>query len=114
MADKATSGSASCWQAKLDTQIVQVIANRLIVKLPEHSRPADLVLLDESFAALDPENLRRALTCVLQRVRTRSSLLIHEIRSDQGTEVPTVATDRNARSSFRASDEKLWMGSVAR
>ncbi len=31
---------------------------------------ADLVLLDESFAALDPENLRRALTCVLNRVRT--------------------------------------------
>jgi ATP-binding cassette subfamily B protein len=31
---------------------------------------ADLVLLDESFAALDPENLRRALTCVLNRVQT--------------------------------------------
>ena len=31
---------------------------------------ADLVLLDESFAALDPENLQRALTCVLNRVRT--------------------------------------------
>lgn len=31
---------------------------------------ADLVLLDESFAALDPENLRRALTCVLNRVKT--------------------------------------------
>jgi ATP-binding cassette subfamily B protein len=31
---------------------------------------ADLVLLDESFAALDPENLKRALTCVLNRVQT--------------------------------------------
>ncbi|HET8781219.1 MAG TPA: ABC transporter ATP-binding protein, partial [Pyrinomonadaceae bacterium] len=31
---------------------------------------ADLVLLDESFAALDPENLRRALTCVLNQVQT--------------------------------------------
>jgi ATP-binding cassette, subfamily B, bacterial len=31
---------------------------------------ADLVLLDESFAALDPENLRRALTCVLNRAQT--------------------------------------------
>ena len=28
---------------------------------------ADIVVLDESFAALDPENLRRALTCVLNR-----------------------------------------------
>ncbi len=31
---------------------------------------ADLVVLDESFAALDPENLRRALSCVLNRVET--------------------------------------------
>ena len=31
---------------------------------------ADLVLLDESFAALDPENLRRSMTCVLNRVKT--------------------------------------------
>ncbi|HKR01254.1 MAG TPA: ABC transporter ATP-binding protein [Pyrinomonadaceae bacterium] len=31
---------------------------------------ADLVVLDESFAALDPENLRRALSCVLARTRT--------------------------------------------
>ena len=28
---------------------------------------ADLIILDESFAALDPENLRRALRCVLKR-----------------------------------------------
>jgi ATP-binding cassette subfamily B protein len=28
---------------------------------------ADLVILDESFAALDPENLKRALQCVLKR-----------------------------------------------
>jgi len=31
---------------------------------------ADLIVLDESFAALDPENLRRALTCVLKRAST--------------------------------------------
>jgi ATP-binding cassette, subfamily B, bacterial len=31
---------------------------------------ADLVVLDESFAALDPENLARALRCVLERART--------------------------------------------
>ena len=31
---------------------------------------ADLVLLDESFAALDPENLRRALNSVLKRTPT--------------------------------------------
>jgi ATP-binding cassette, subfamily B, bacterial len=31
---------------------------------------ADLIVLDESFGALDPENLARALQCVLQRART--------------------------------------------
>ena len=31
---------------------------------------ADLVILDESFAALDPENLRTALECTLQRDET--------------------------------------------
>ena len=31
---------------------------------------ADLVVLDESFAALDPDNLRRALQCVLNRSKT--------------------------------------------
>ena len=31
---------------------------------------ADLVVLDESFAALDPENLKRALCCVLDRAPT--------------------------------------------
>ncbi len=30
---------------------------------------ADLVVLDESFAALDPDNLRRAMRCVLTRAR---------------------------------------------
>jgi len=35
---------------------------------------ADLVVLDESFAALDPENLRRALDCVL--ARTTSLMVI--------------------------------------
>ncbi len=31
---------------------------------------ADLIMLDESFAALDPENLQRALQCVLNRAPT--------------------------------------------
>jgi len=31
---------------------------------------AELIVLDESFAALDPENLRRALECVLRRARS--------------------------------------------
>jgi ATP-binding cassette subfamily B protein len=31
---------------------------------------ADVVVLDESFAALDPENLQRALRCVLDRAAT--------------------------------------------
>ena len=30
----------------------------------------DLIILDESFAALDPENLHRALQCVLRRAPT--------------------------------------------
>jgi ATP-binding cassette subfamily B protein len=31
---------------------------------------ADLIILDESFAALDPENLRQCLTSVLGRAPT--------------------------------------------
>jgi ATP-binding cassette subfamily B protein len=31
---------------------------------------AELIVLDESFASLDPENLRRALRCVLGRAKT--------------------------------------------
>jgi ATP-binding cassette subfamily B protein len=31
---------------------------------------ADLIVLDESFAALDPENLQRAMQCVLNRAPT--------------------------------------------
>ncbi|HTW66750.1 MAG TPA: ABC transporter ATP-binding protein [Bryobacteraceae bacterium] len=31
---------------------------------------ADLVVLDESFAALDPENLKRAVECVMRRARS--------------------------------------------
>jgi ATP-binding cassette subfamily B protein len=33
-------------------------------------QPADLIILDESFAALDPENLQRALQCVRRRAST--------------------------------------------
>jgi ABC-type multidrug transport system fused ATPase/permease subunit len=31
---------------------------------------AEVVVLDESFAALDPENLQRAVECVLKRARS--------------------------------------------
>jgi ATP-binding cassette, subfamily B, bacterial len=31
---------------------------------------SDLVILDESFAALDPETLRESLTCVLRRAKS--------------------------------------------
>jgi ATP-binding cassette subfamily B protein len=31
---------------------------------------AELVILDESFAALDPENLQRAVECVVRRARS--------------------------------------------
>jgi ABC-type multidrug transport system fused ATPase/permease subunit len=31
---------------------------------------ADLVILDESFAALDPENLKEALECTLRHAET--------------------------------------------
>jgi len=31
---------------------------------------ADLLIFDESFAALDPENLRLALDCALRRAKT--------------------------------------------
>ena len=31
---------------------------------------SDLVVLDESFASLDPENLRRSLSCVMERAQT--------------------------------------------
>jgi ATP-binding cassette subfamily B protein len=31
---------------------------------------ADVLIFDESFAALDPENVRRALECVLRRARS--------------------------------------------
>jgi ATP-binding cassette, subfamily B, bacterial len=31
---------------------------------------ARMIILDESFAALDPETLRRALTCVVKRAST--------------------------------------------
>jgi ATP-binding cassette subfamily B protein len=31
---------------------------------------AQLVVLDESFAALDPENLKRAVECVVKRARS--------------------------------------------
>ena len=31
---------------------------------------SEVVILDESFAALDPETLKRALLCVLQRAKT--------------------------------------------
>ena len=31
---------------------------------------SEMVVLDETFAALDPENLRRSVDCVVERART--------------------------------------------
>jgi ATP-binding cassette subfamily B protein len=31
---------------------------------------ADVIILDETFGTLDPENLQRAMNCVLQRAPT--------------------------------------------
>jgi ABC-type transport system involved in cytochrome bd biosynthesis fused ATPase/permease subunit len=39
---------------------------------------ADLVILDESLAALDPETLRQALACVLARAGTLMVIAIHK------------------------------------
>ena len=39
-------------------------------KLRKQLAAFDLIILDESFAALDPENLERALRCVLDRAPT--------------------------------------------
>jgi ATP-binding cassette subfamily B protein len=51
------------WQLSHGERSRLYIARALLQK-------ADLIVLDESFAALDPENLRRALTCVLERAPT--------------------------------------------
>jgi ABC-type transport system involved in cytochrome bd biosynthesis fused ATPase/permease subunit len=40
---------------------------------------ADVVVLDESFAALDPETLRQALRCVLARAATLLVIAPHEL-----------------------------------
>lgn len=48
------------WQLSHGERSRLFIARALLQK-------ADLIILDESFAALDPENLRRALECVLNR-----------------------------------------------
>lgn len=53
----------SGWQLSHGEKSRLFIARALLQK-------ADLVVLDESFAALDPENLRRALECVLRRAST--------------------------------------------
>jgi ATP-binding cassette subfamily B protein len=52
----------SGWQLSHGEKSRLYIARALLQK-------ADLVVLDESFASLDPENLRRALRCVLDRAR---------------------------------------------
>ena len=51
------------WQLSHGERSRLYIARALLQK-------ADLVVLDESFAALDPENLRRAVDCVLARAST--------------------------------------------
>ena len=48
------------WQLSHGERSRVFIARALLQK-------ADLIILDESFAALDPENLRRSLQCVLDR-----------------------------------------------
>ncbi len=53
----------SGWRLSHGEQSRLFIARALLQK-------ADLIILDESFAALDPENLQRALECVLKRART--------------------------------------------
>src|SRR5207249_4602574 len=51
------------WQLSHGEKSRLFIARALLQK-------AELVVLDESFAALDPETLRRALRCVLDRAPT--------------------------------------------
>ena len=51
------------WQLSHGERSRLYIARALLQK-------AELVVLDESFAALDPETLRRALRCVLDRAPT--------------------------------------------
>ncbi len=53
----------SGWQLSHGEQSRLFIARALL----QH---ADMMILDESFAALDPENLQRALQCVLNRAAT--------------------------------------------
>jgi ATP-binding cassette subfamily B protein len=53
----------SGWQLSHGEKSRLYIARALLQK-------AELVVLDESFAALDPESLRQALACVLARART--------------------------------------------
>jgi ABC-type transport system involved in cytochrome bd biosynthesis fused ATPase/permease subunit len=53
----------SGWQLSHGEQSRLYVARALL-------QEADLVVLDESFAALDPENLRHSLLCVLERSRT--------------------------------------------
>jgi ABC-type multidrug transport system fused ATPase/permease subunit len=53
----------SGWQLSHGERSRLFIARTLLQK-------ADLVILDESFGALDPENLYRALRCVLERAPT--------------------------------------------
>ncbi len=53
----------SGWQLSHGERSRLFIARTLLQK-------ADLIVLDESFGALDPENLQRALRCVLQRAPT--------------------------------------------
>jgi ATP-binding cassette subfamily B protein len=53
----------SGWQLSHGERSRLYIARTLLQK-------ADLIILDESFGALDPENLSRALRCVLQRAPT--------------------------------------------
>ena len=51
------------WQLSHGERSLLYVARALL-------QPAPLTILDESFAALDPETLRRSLDCVLKRAPT--------------------------------------------
>jgi ATP-binding cassette, subfamily B, bacterial len=51
------------WQLSHGERSLLYIARALLQR-------AQVVILDESFAALDPETLKRSLNCVLQRAST--------------------------------------------
>jgi ABC-type transport system involved in cytochrome bd biosynthesis fused ATPase/permease subunit len=60
---EAAEGPASFWQLSQGERSRLFIAHTLL-------HGADCLLLDESFAALDPETSQQAMQCVLERAPT--------------------------------------------